>query len=285
MNRENLLDQLGMHPKWHLSNSKRKRTTYSINEPIIELIFGRMKIRNGLFVEFGAWDGIVLSNCRKLFDNGWGGVFIEGSNKKYKELRENYKNNEDIITINSFIDDNRNTLDKVLIENGITSVDFCSIDIDGLDLNVFKSINEILPKVICIEGGQVLFPTENQIVPTHIEKDNITQSLFNYILEFKKKGYAILCAYQDIFFIKDEYYHLFNVSKNVFELYINGIFALPRIPWLYEQIIKHKLSNKIIESIVSSTDNSNFKNRNKWVQDNHKTLQQLEIDLKNKYIF
>ena len=237
------------------------------------------------FVEFGAWDGIVLSNCKKLFDNGWSGLFIEGDKKKYSELYNNYKNNKNIITINKFVDDDKNSLDKILVDNNINTVDFCSIDIDGLDLEIFKGINEIYPTIICIEGGQVVFPTEKKIIPTKIQKDNVTQSLYNYILEFEKKGYSILCAYQDIFFIKNEYYHLFNVSNNIFELYITGLFALPRIPWLYEKIKQYNLSNHIIEYIISKTNNHNFKNRHKWVQDNNEILKQLEIELKKKYVY
>lgn len=44
---------------------------------IIEKIFKTLGVKNGNFVEFGAVDGILLSNCRKLYEEGWSGVFIE----------------------------------------------------------------------------------------------------------------------------------------------------------------------------------------------------------------
>ena len=36
-------------------------------------LFKKKNINNGLFVEFGAWDGVHLSNCKLLADNGWNG--------------------------------------------------------------------------------------------------------------------------------------------------------------------------------------------------------------------
>ena len=55
---------------------------------IIEKIFNTIGVKKGNFVEFGAWDGIYLSNCRKLYEEGWSGVFIEGDKKKHELLHK-----------------------------------------------------------------------------------------------------------------------------------------------------------------------------------------------------
>jgi hypothetical protein len=279
----NILNFLGYHEKWHLKHSNREQCKYSINEPIIEYILNTMSITKGTFVEFGAWDGILLSNCRKLYEKHWNGVFIEADHDKYKELQKNYADDEHVTTILSFVDDSANNLDHILIKNNINDVDFLSIDIDGLDLNVFNAMDKIKPKLICIEGGQVLFPTDTTRVETHIQADNVTQSLVNYINDFKKKGYRLLCAYQDIFFVQEEYYSLFNVSENVFENYLNGIFALPRIPWLYEKQKQYNITNEIVDYIIKNTNNSNITQRNKWVKDNESVLKSIETKLREKY--
>tara|TARA_B100001094_G_scaffold36448_1_gene30578 strand:- start:1281 stop:2129 length:849 start_codon:yes stop_codon:yes gene_type:complete len=280
---QNILDKLGYHEKWHLSNSSRKRCMYSINEPIIDHILEKLNIDDGFFVEFGAWDGINLSNCRKLYEIGWRGMYIEADINKFIELNKNYENNNKIITVNSFVDENENTLDKILKEHNINHVDFCSIDIDGLDLNVFNAIKKIYPTIICIEGGQVLFPTDRNKVSVDIQKDNVTQSLYNYMWDFQKKKYRLLCAYQDIFFVKEEYYNLFNVSNNIYEIYINGLFALPRIPWLYEKKEQYNIKNDILDYIISNTNNKNIRNRKLWVIDNENKLSEIELYLRNKY--
>ena len=71
------------------------------NDGIIEKIFEILQIKNGVFVEFGAWDGIKGSNCRKLFEEGWSGVFIEPDKPRYQSLEENYRQFENISCINS----------------------------------------------------------------------------------------------------------------------------------------------------------------------------------------
>ena len=42
MNRENILNKLGYHEKWHLKSSQRKKCVYSNNEPIIEYILNKI---------------------------------------------------------------------------------------------------------------------------------------------------------------------------------------------------------------------------------------------------
>lgn len=279
-----ILDKLGYHDKWHLPNSSRMSCSYSINEPIIEYILNTIDIKEGFFIEFGAWDGIVLSNCRKLYENNWSGMFIEADSNKFIDLHNNYKEEEKIIIVNSMIDTDKNKLDTILNKYNIIQVDFCSIDIDGLDLNIFNSMEEILPTIICIEGGQVLFPMEKEKVNLEIQKDNVTQSLYNYITDFEKKGYRILCAYQDIFFVKEKYYNLFSVSQNIYEIYLDGLFNLPRIPWLYEKAQQYQIQNDILEYIILRTNNKNIKNRKIWLRDNYNMLQKIEKELRIKYI-
>jgi len=52
---------------------------------IIEEILKRLNINNGWVCEFGAWDGIHLSNTFNLVKKGFNAVFIEGDFKKYKD--------------------------------------------------------------------------------------------------------------------------------------------------------------------------------------------------------
>ena len=121
---------------------------------ILEEIFKRVGIKKGFFCEFGAWDGVYLSNCRKLFEEGWSGVFIEADKKKFSDLQFNYKDYDHITCIYSFVGAPKNKIPgdplySILNNNDINkeSVDFLSIDVDGCDLEIFEEIN-FQPKVV-----------------------------------------------------------------------------------------------------------------------------------------
>ena len=275
-------DKIGFHKKWHAgAQDSRPKIKYSINEPIIQYIFNTLNIKQGFFLEFGAWDGINLSNARLLFENNWNGMFIEGDKAKFEDLRNNYSNTN-ILAENIYLDDQKNNINKVLKNNKIKHIDFCSIDVDGLDLRLFKTFKEVLPTVVCIEGAQVLHPLFEGIISFQIERDNVTQSLYKYNQTFTKMGYRLLFAYQDCFFIKEEYFHLFNVSNNLTELYLDGLETLPRIPWLFEKGKKHLIKNEIIEYIISKTNNENIDDRNLWVRQNKDSLSVAFDELRKK---
>ena len=275
-------DKIGFHKKWHAgAQDSRSKIKYSINEPIIQNIFDTLNIKQGFFLEFGAWDGINLSNARLLFEKNWNGMFIEGDKTKFEDLRDNYLNTN-ILVENIYLDDQHNNINKVLENNKIQHIDFCSIDVDGLDLRLFKTFDDVLPTVVCIEGGQVLHPLFEGAINLEVERDNVTQSLHKYNQIFTNKGYRLLFAYQDCFFIKEEYIHLFNVSNNLYELYLDGLETLPRIPWLFEKGKKHLIKNEIIEYIMSNTNNENIVNRNLWVRQNKDSLSHTFEELRKK---
>lgn len=62
---------------------------YSQNDEekyIVEFFNGKL----GNFLDIGAHDGYWLSNTRRLFELGWGGVFIEPSPSVFPNLQERY---------------------------------------------------------------------------------------------------------------------------------------------------------------------------------------------------
>lgn len=75
---------------------------------IIEEIFRRIGISNGFFVEFGAFDGISLSNTRHLWEKGWNGVMIEQSPSAFAKLKQNYAEHSNVKTLNAFVTWRRN---------------------------------------------------------------------------------------------------------------------------------------------------------------------------------
>ena len=156
-------------------------------DQILINLFLKKNIKSGVFVEFGAWDGIHLSNCKLLAENNWSGFFIEGDYKRFQECAENYKRNDKIKVINKFINENYN-LENLIKENKINEIDILSIDIDGKDLLELKRLKSINPKVIIIEF--------NSLIPFDVEcEDKIGGngssylSINNYL---SKKNYKLV---------------------------------------------------------------------------------------------
>ena len=227
------------------------------NEGVIENILNVLGIEYGVFVEFGAMDGIKQSNCRRLFKKGWDGIFIERLWRDYKYLKRNYKKYENIICLNEKINiRGEKFFDKVIapyLKN--KNIDYCVISINGIDLEVFETFKRYMPTIICIHGGMFLHPFYDR-VDISISSKLIQQSLSVMIESFEKRGYKILCSCQNTFFIKKEYYHLFNVSGDVLTLYCDGLRVLrDKIPYGKKTLDKVGLKNSIIDYVL---DNSNY---------------------------
>lgn len=272
MKKENLLDYIAYHEKWHSkSQNNRHKYVYNTNDFLLKEIFKRLKIETGTFVEFGAWDGIHLSNTKLLFDDGWKGLLIESNSERFSQLKENYKNSN-VCVDNSFLNLSDCLFDDVYNSHLSDDIDFCSIDIDGLDLEIFETFNKNLPKVICIEGGQVLHPLQDR-VSIEIASKNVQQSLLVMKKSFEEKGYKLLCSYQDCIFIKKEYFDLFDVEEDVVKNYVDGLICLPRIPYILNLLSDINYENEIIDiatkgipkTITDHVRHTNLKEKKYWI--------------------
>lgn len=69
------------------------------------------------------------------------------------------------------------TLDSILEESNITSIDFVSIDVEGYELQVLKgfSLEKYLPKFLLIEWFNDISEIENYIKDTHIIEEKMSK--------------------------------------------------------------------------------------------------------------
>ena len=119
-------------------------------------LFKSKKKENCFFFEFGAWDGIHLSNCRLLFENEWSGCFIESEEERYKKLKDNYKNHSNIILINEKLDPETKNINQIIKKNNINEINLLSIDVDGRDLSIWKSLEILKPDTVIIEFNDTI---------------------------------------------------------------------------------------------------------------------------------
>lgn len=175
----------------------KNRYSQSGEDGILEEIFKRLDIKSGKFCEFGAWDGVKLSNCAYFArDFGWEGVFIEGNIQRFKGLVENYSSNATIKCINSMVgfgaEDNLGTILKKVLHTNELDLDLVSIDIDGNDFHVMSAM-DFSPKVIIVEINPSI-PNDVYFVQDANPTINQGASLLAFLTLGRKLGYEPACC-------------------------------------------------------------------------------------------
>ena len=187
-----------------------KNNVYSQHgeDGIIEEILKRLSQNNDFqYCEFGAWDGIHLSNtCALIKKNDCKALLIEPNKKKYNELCKNFPSNK-IIKLNNFVEvKGKNSLDNLLKENEFNvNFDFLSIDVDSIDYYIFESLKIYKPKVICIEFNPTI-PNEVYFVQKNNASINQGSSAKALIeLASKKKYFAVCSTKTNLFFVHEDF--------------------------------------------------------------------------------
>jgi hypothetical protein len=208
--------ETGKKPQWLLDYSFN---TYSQNgeDGVIAKILSLLPETDRWCVEFGAWDGIHLSNARRLIvEEDYRAILIEGDSQKFQSLKRNYADKNNVETINTFVGFNvDNGLDKILSSFGIPeNFDFLSIDIDGNDYHVWAAVQEYRPKVVCMEFNPTI-PTEVHFVQTADPRINQGCSLLALDQLARSKGYELVCVLPwNAFFVDEKYFSKFDIGCN-----------------------------------------------------------------------
>jgi len=199
------------------------------DDGIIREILRRLDINRGYFIEFGASDGLLHSNTRLLFEDGWSGMFIEGDDKRARKMIKRYARFPDIVCIRDFVyaasGPGRKTLDDFCDEHQVAEIDFLSIDIDGLDLNIFESLRR-RPKVLAMEGGFSWHPQMKVRVPDEVAAKNLQQPLAVAIAAFQAKGYEPICFNTNLYAVEKSFAGQFrDFSKDAESLWLDAYYA------------------------------------------------------------
>jgi hypothetical protein len=104
-------------------------------------------------VEFGAWDGVHLSNtCNLIRTRGYRAVLIEGDTTRASQIPKNFPGDA-VSVLNKMVQlDGPDTLDNLLAATPVPDrFDVLSIDIDGADYWILDSLARYRPLIIVIE--------------------------------------------------------------------------------------------------------------------------------------
>lgn len=144
-----------------LASFKKNITSQWGEDGILGEILRRLAIKKGLCVDCGAWDGEHLSNVWSLWhDKGWRAVLIEGDAARFGVLKEKTAAFPLVTAYHAYVTDGpSSSVDAILTEAcPDTALDVLSIDIDGDDYYIFKSIQKFLPKILIIEHNPTIPP-------------------------------------------------------------------------------------------------------------------------------
>jgi hypothetical protein len=183
---------------------------------VLEHILKTIGVNKDWCVEFGAWDGKHHSNTHKLMQEGWSGVFIEGSKERHKDLEQTYQGNNKAHCICAFVNfEGENNLDGILRKTPITK-DFAvlSIDIDGNDYHIWNSLKEYVPQVIIIEFNPAIPPHVEYIQPKDMSV-NQGNGIASLVKLGKEKGYELVAMTSlNAFFVTKEHFSKFAIQDN-----------------------------------------------------------------------
>ncbi len=146
-------------------------------------------------VEFGAWDGVHLSNtCRLIREEGYSAVMVEGSPERFRELEKNHPDPR-VHKVQRWISlsgDGR--LEMILATTPLPqNFDVLSIDIDSCDWHVWHSIESYRPKIVVIEFNPTIPNCVSYVQPPDfaVRQGNSARAIDELAHE---KGYVLVAA-------------------------------------------------------------------------------------------
>ncbi len=215
----------GGAPRQHRPLLDFENTVFSQagEDGILERIFQLVEPTRRFAIEFGAGEGIDMSNVRKLIvREGWGGLLIEGDDELAQRLRDNYLEYPAVRTLQAWV--YPANVELLFEENGVPrDLDLLVIDIDSNDYYIWRAIRDFRPKVVMVEYNGTFAPPQRMVIAFHPmtwwgEEDFHFGASIQSLYELgKRKGYELVATNSrgvNLFFVDRQYYPRFGISDN-----------------------------------------------------------------------
>jgi hypothetical protein len=182
------------------------RNVYSQDgeDGILEAVFARIGVQSRLCIEFGAWDGLHLSNSAVFWRNGWRAVLIESAADRYRSLLSNTAGYDCLCIHHTVTPSGEGALEPLLLRRGLEGpADLLVIDVDGDDYQIFAGLHDLRPRVVCCEY--------NPTIPPHLflvgqQGDGLGASARALVALAREQGYVLVAmtAVNCIFVLREE---------------------------------------------------------------------------------
>jgi hypothetical protein len=178
---------------------------------ILAELFSRLGITNGTFIEMSVNDGTECNTALLARNYGWSGLMVEGSDLALA-ARAAFAPFSSVRVVQSFITA-ENVVDLFVETKIPTEFDLLSIDLDGNDYWIWKTLAAYRPKVVIIEYNASHAPPLHWVMPYNAshtwpgESWNFGASLVAYETLGKELGYALLgteSSGANAFFIRED---------------------------------------------------------------------------------
>lgn len=182
-------------PAMHSETPQASRAQYG-EDLIVKGFCDKIGIERGTVVEFGAGDGTHLSNAHGLVTkHSWDALLIESDPKRFAELRRKFQPFSQVTCLQRMVTlESPSTLDEILRENGVPQdFDFLSIDVDGVDYHIWKSLSLFNPKFVLIEYNPS-FPNHIRYVQEPDMRVTKGASPLALVELGKMKGYELIAT-------------------------------------------------------------------------------------------
>lgn len=184
---------------------------------VLGLIFSQLGIKKGTFVEFGARDGVELSNTAHLrLNKGWRGLLMD--TEPLSPIVE-----KEFITARN--------INHIFAMYKVFELDLLCVDVDGNDLYIWEAIN-LKPKVVVIEYNSKFRYDESYAIEYNPEHkwegdDYYGASLLALKKIGERKGYTLVYVVGelDAIFVRNDLLHENYVPTPIEVLFPESIVA------------------------------------------------------------
>jgi len=203
-----------------LQESEWSRYSQHGEDGIIEKLLGVIGAKHDYIVEFGAHDGISMSNSRYFIaEKKWRAFLIEAKSIFFSQLKKLYQDNNKVVIKHSFI--TKQNINGLFKDAGVPyDFDVLSIDVDGPDYYLWEALTDFAPRIVIVEYNSSKLPTDDYVVAEDkvfeygATKDEGASLLAFYKLGTEKGYQAIYTELygSNLFFIHQSLSDKFNIE-------------------------------------------------------------------------